>query len=181
MALEGLNEKLKSLGKKEAGSNKKGSGKLGQFFEKNPTMKYLIPVMIFIISIAVFLAFVFGDGSLNKQLSPLPTEGFAPTDDTAVVLPNDSIIVGSTDPNLSALIQRDPSSEQILARAKYTGCVIVASSSHRLAIINNGGVEYRLSVGDTLGDSAWQVNEITESAVTFVTGGSTKVLKFSGK
>lgn len=181
MAFEGLNEKLKSLGKKEAGSNRKGDGKISQFFQKNPTMKYLIPVMLFIISIAVFLAFVFGDGSLNKPLGPLPTEGVTSTDDTAVVLPNDSNIIGSADPNLSALIQRDPSSEQILARAKYTGCVIVASSSHRIAIINNGGVEYRLSVGDTLGESAWRVDEITESAITFAAGSSTKTLKFSGK
>lgn len=181
MAFEGLNEKLKSLGKKETGAAKKETSKIGKFFKDNPTMKYLIPVMMFIIGTAVFLAFVFGDGSLNTELNPLPTEGIAGTDDTAVVLPGDSIIVGSTDPNLSALIQRDPSSEQILAKAKYTGCVIVASSSRRIAIVNNGGIEYKLSVGDALADSSWRVDEITESAVTFVAGGSTKVIKFSGK
>ncbi|HOD02830.1 MAG: hypothetical protein BWY46_00992 [Firmicutes bacterium ADurb.Bin300] len=177
MAFEGLNEKLKNLGKKDSEPLKSG---IGDFFKKNAFLKYLIPVMIFIIATAVFIVMVFSDGTLGKEMEPLPTEGVSPTDNTAVILPNDSNIVGTTDPGLAALIQRDPLSEEILAGAKYNGCVIVASSSLRVAIINNGGVEYRLCVGDCLGDSSWQVAEITESAVTFTAGNTTKTLKYSG-
>ncbi len=177
MAFEGLNEKLKNLGKKDSDSPKKG---VGDFFKKNAFLKYLIPVMVFIIATAVLLALVFSDGTFGKEMEPIPSEGVSPTDNTAVILPNDSNIVGSTDPGLDALIQRDPLSEEILAAAKYNGCVIVASSSMRVAIINNGGVEYRLCVGDCLGDSSWQVTEITQSAVTFTAGNTTKTLKYSG-
>lgn len=180
MAFEGFNEMLKSIGKKDSGSKSK-SNSVSEFFKKNPFMKYLIPIMIFIICIAVFLAVVFGDGSLGEEMQPLPTEGVSNTDDTAVVLPNGSNIVGVTDPNLSDLIRRDPLAEEILAKAKYNGCVIVASSSYRIAIVENGGIEYMLSVGETLGDSAWEVTEITEAAVTFTAGGTTKVLKYSGR
>lgn len=181
MAFEGLNEKLKNFGKKDSNSSKKGMGSVGEFFKKNAFMKYLIPIMIFIIAIAVFLVMVFSDGSLSEELDPLPSEGISPTDNAAVILPNDSNVVGNTDSDLSDLIKRDPLSEEILAKAKYIGCVIGASGSRRVAIINNGGIEYELSVGENLGESSWQVAEITEAEVTFTAGSKTKTLKYSDK
>lgn len=181
MAFEGLSEKLKNFGKKDLGSSIKISGTVGEFFKKNAFMKYLIPIMIFIIAIAVFLVMVFSDGTLGEDLAPLPSEGLSPTGDAAVILPNDTNVAGNTDPDLSALIKRDPLSEEILAKAKYIGCVIGASGSHRVAIISNGGIEYRLSVGESLGESSWQVAEITEAEVTFTAGGKTKTLKYSGR
>ena len=58
MALE-----LPKFTKKEKQPGEKSAimQKISQFFEKNPIMKIIIPVVLFLILVAVFLLVIFGD------------------------------------------------------------------------------------------------------------------------
>ena len=64
MALE-----LPKFTKKEKQPGEKSAimQKISQFFEKNPIMKIIIPVVLFLILVAVFLLVIFGDGVLTND------------------------------------------------------------------------------------------------------------------
>lgn len=172
MALE-----LPKLGKKE----NKGSAapkvdvtlKVMEFFDKNPFMKILIPVVLFIILLAVFLFVIFGDGVI------LDDEGML-TDDSAAtnqveVLPGNNIIKDKT---IVDLIESDPLSEDILATAVYKGCVTGSSGLKTASVkIGSEGDTLVLTLGETVGDSDWEVIEITSEYVILKAGEITKTLK----
>ncbi len=179
MAFEALNEKLKNIGKKNPDFEKKGSGNFGAFFKKNTFMKYLIPIMVLLVVIAVFLAMVFTDDiteDLNAATSP--SGATAAAGESVAVLPTNDIIIDTTDKDLADLIKNDPLSVDILADAVYTGCVI-SEGSYRVGVVQNGGISYQLAVGDNLGASSWEVTEITPTTITFSGGTMTKTLTIS--
>ncbi len=172
MALE-----LPKLGKKE----NKGSAapkvdvtlKVMEFFDKNPFMKILIPVVLFIILLAVFLFVIFGDGVI------LDDEGMLSDDSAATnqveVLPGNNIIKDKT---IVDLIESDPLSEDILATAVYKGCVTGSSGLKTASVkIGSEGDTLVLTLGETVGDSDWEVIEITSEYVVLKAGEITKTLK----
>ncbi len=175
MAFEALNEKLKNIGKKNPDIEKNGSNGISAFFKKNTFMKYVIPVMIFLVIVAVFLALVFSGDEMDPIDNTNPSSISGASDESVAVLPDGSNIVGSTDKSLSDLIKNDPLSPDILVDAEYHGCVIGAGSS-RHGIIENGGISYTLAIGETLGGSSWEVTEITTETITLSAGKLTKTL-----
>lgn len=179
MAFEDLNEKLKNLGKKKPETGAKKQSELGEFFRKNSFLKYVIPIAIFLVVIGVFLAVTMLGDTLSEEEETMPSNIISSGDQTVAVLPNDQNVVGTTDSDLEALIERDPLSEDILAKAEYKGCVSY-SNGYKVAIVNNGGIDYELTVGDCLGDSSWQVTEISDSSITFSAGTQQKTLKQAG-
>ncbi len=161
---------------KQAGSKTGVTLKVAQFFEKNPIMKIVIPVILFLIIVAVFLLVIFGDGILmNKDDSD--------TVDTSVqsnevqVIPGNNII---KDKEIVNLIDSDPLSPDILASATYTGSV-VGSSGLKTALIQIGseGDTLTLAVGETIGDSDWELKEIASDYVIFKAGEITKKLNLA--
>ncbi len=147
--------------------------KVSQFFEKNPIMKIVIPVVLFLILVAVFLLVVFGDGVIMDKDD-------AGSNDTSVqsnevqVIPGNNII---KDKEITNLIDSDPLSPDILASASYTGSV-VGSSGLKTALIQVGseGDVLVLAVGETIGDSDWELKEISSDYVIFRAGKLTKKL-----
>ena len=179
MALEGLNEKLKNLGKKKPDASgapaRSRSGGVTEFFNKNPFMKFVIPVVLFVLISAVFLIAVFGDGVIMNGGDDVTQSGAEGSTSVAEVVPQAEIVDGTTDAYIAGLIANDPFSEDILASAHYKGAVIY-STGLRTAIVENGGVVYTLNVGDKIGTSAWAVVEITENNITFSSGSVTKTI-----
>lgn len=152
---------------KQSGDKPGVTLKIAQFFEKNPAMKIIIPVVLFLILVAVFLLVVFGDGVLTENDN-------TDSDDTTVqsnevqVIPGNNII---KDKKIVKLIDDDPLSPDILASASYNGSVF-GSSGLRTALIQVGseGDILVLSVGETIGDSDWELIEISSDYVIFKAG-----------
>lgn len=147
--------------------------KVMEFFDKNPFMKILIPVVLFIILLAVFLFVIFGDGVI------LDDEGVLTDDSVATnqveVLPGNNIIKDKT---IVDLIESDPLSEDILATAVYKGCVTGSSGLKTASVkIGSEGDTLVLTLGETVGDSDWEVIEITSEYVVLKAGEITKTLK----
>ncbi len=160
--------------KKSAGGGQKNDAflRIVQFFEKNPFLKILIPVLLFIILAAIFFFIVFGDGILTK--------GEGDSGDASVntnvtnevdVLPYDNKVKNT---DILDLIKRDPLSPDILASAKYTG-YISGSSGLKIALVEIGdGDKLVLALGDTVDESEWEIAEIANDYVVFKAGSQTK-------
>lgn len=171
MALE-----LPKFGKKEKGdkvaSPKKDSMlKVMDFFDKNPLMKIIIPTVLFVIIAAILLFVVFGDGIIKNG---------GKTDDSDLLndsnyvqaLPSEDII---KDKDIVELIEKDPLSPDILASAKYKGRV-KGSNGRVNALIEIGASGQNLQVerGETIGESSWELLEITTDYVIFEADGEQK-------
>lgn len=169
MALE-----LPKFTKKEKQSGAKDgiTLKIADFFEKNPIMKIVIPVILFLVLVAIFLLVVFGDGILTDDADSDSTG--TPQSNEVQVLPESNII---KDKEIAELIDSDPLSPDILSAATYTGSV-VGSSGLKTALIQIGseGDTIVLTVGETIGDSDWELKEISSDYVVFKAGKLTKKL-----
>ncbi len=175
MALE-----LPKFGKKEKSAvpiKEKGVIlKISQFFEKNPWMKVVVPVILFLILVAVFLLVIFGDGILSGK-DNIDTNDSSAQSNEVQVIPGNNII---KDKELVELINDDPLSPDILSSAKYTGSVS-GSSGLKTALIQIGSSNeiLVLSVGETVGDSDWELKEIYDDYVIFKAGETTKKITLS--
>lgn len=170
MALE-----LPKFTKKEKSSGAKPgiTLQISSFFEKNPIMKIIIPVILFLILVAVFLFVVFGDGILTDN-DDSQTSSDSVQSNEVQVIPGNNII---KDKEVVKLIDDDPLSPDILASATYTGSV-VGSSGLKTALIQVGsqGDMLVLTVGETIGESDWELKEISSDYVIFKAGKITKKL-----
>jgi len=158
---------------KKPGENTGLTLKIAQFFEKNPFMKIVIPVVLFLILVAIFILVVFGDGILMDKEDPNADNSSAQSNEVQVI-PGNNII---KDKEILELIDSDPLSPDILASATYTGSV-VGSSGLKTALIQVGsqGDVLVLSMGETIGDSDWELVEISSDYVIFKAGKLTKKL-----
>ena len=93
------------------------------------------------------------------------------------VIPGNNII---KDKEIVNLIDDDPLSPDILASAKYTGSV-VGSSGLKTALIQIGseGDTLTLCIGETVGDSNWELKEIAADYVIFKAGEITKKINLA--
>lgn len=166
---------------RKGGSKKKNANqqidilpKIEEFFQKNPIMKIVVPVIGFVIIVVIFVIIVFGDKVFFEE----------PKVDTGVQNPNSNIIEvlpgGNeiTDEKVLDIINDDPLAADILASAKYKGYV-TGSSGLKTALIQIGTKNdfLVLAVGETVGDSSWELIEITDDHVLFKAGDTTKKIK----
>ena len=175
MALE-----LPKFGKKSEGSVSKTKPdvalKVTDFFDKNPMMKIIIPVILFIILVAVILFVILGDEVLLQDNEALP-EDVTVNQNQVEVIPGNNVI---KDKVVVELIDSDPLSPDVLATAKYTGFV-TGSSGLKTALIQIGTEKdtITLAIGETVGDSDWELVEITRDYVVFKAGETTKKITLS--
>lgn len=169
MALE-----LPKFTKKEKLSEKPGiTLQISQFFEKNPIMKVIVPVILFLILVAIFIFVIFGDGILTDDNNSDNIGTSTPSNEVQVI-PGNNVI---KDKEITKLIDSDPLSPDILSAASYTGSV-VGSSGLKTALIQVGTKSdvLVLTVGETIGDSDWELKEIASEYVIFQAGELTKKL-----
>ncbi|MGN1316320.1 MAG: hypothetical protein ACI4VW_04575 [Acutalibacteraceae bacterium] len=150
--------------------------KITQFFEKNPIMKIIIPVVLFLILVVVFLLVIFGDGVLTNDEKTDGTSTSVASNEVQVV-PGNNII---RDKEITQLIDSDPLSPDILAAATYTGSV-TGSSGLKTALIQIGtsGDTLVLAIGETIGDSDWELIEVYSDYVIFKAGEVTKKIELA--
>ena len=143
--------------------------KVMDFFDKNPIMKVLIPVVLFLILAGVVLFLVFGDGVLSGDNVP-NEEDINVNSNQVEVLPGGNLI---KDKEIVELLENDPLSEDILASAKYKGYV-KGSSGLKTALIQIGssGDTLTLAKGESVG--SWELIDVTSDYVVFKAGDVTK-------
>ena len=144
---------------------------IASFFEKNPIMKFVVPIILFLILVAIFIFVVFGDGIIMENDDPNLNDGSAQSNEVQVI-PGNNII---KDKEFVKLIDKDPLSPDILTSATYTGSV-VGSSGLKTALIQVGsrGDMLVLTLGETIGESDWELKEISSDYVIFKAGKTTK-------
>ncbi len=149
--------------------------KITDFFEKNPWMKVVIPIILFLILVIVFVFAILGDGVLTGDIDD--TASVTAQTNEVQIIPGNNVI---KDKEIVELIKNDPLSEDIIASAKYTGSV-VGSSGLKTALIQvgSGSDKLVLSVGETVGDSEWELTEIYNDYVIFKAGELTKKINLS--
>lgn len=145
--------------------------KVMDFFDKNPIMKILIPVVLFLILAGVILFLIFGDGILTGENIP-NTDEITVDSNQVEILPGNNLI---KDKEVVELINNDPLSEDILASAQYKGYV-KGSSGLKTALIQIGssGDTLTLAKGEAVG--SWELIEIASDYVVFKAGDVTKKL-----
>ena len=145
--------------------------KVMDFFDKNPLMKILIPVVLFLILAGIILFLIFGDGILTGENIP-DADDVTANSNQVEVLPGNNLI---KDKEVVELINNDPLSEDILASAQYKGYV-KGSSGLKTALIQIGssGDTLTLAKGEAVG--SWELIEIASDYVVFKAGDVTKKL-----
>ena len=168
MALE-----LPKFGKKDG----KGSGgapkvdiamKIMEFFDKNPVMKIVVPIVLLVVLVGVIGFVVLGDGILLDE-NNLGDENVAATDYVGIYDGSNDPI---EDPEIIELIENDPLSEDILATAVYKGYV-VGSRGLKTATVQigaDGAQSLTLSLGEKIGESEWVVTEINSEYIIVEAG-----------
>jgi hypothetical protein len=149
--------------------------KVMDFFDKNPIMKIIIPVVLFLILAGVLLVLIFGDGVLTNDHTTGTTD-IQSNSNQVEILGNNLI----KDKEIVELIESDPLSEDVLASAKYKA-YSSGSSGLKVAMIEIGsmGDTFSLSKGETIG--SWELVEITKEYVVFKAGEITKKLDLTNK
>lgn len=152
--------------------------KVLDFFEKNPAMKIVIPVLLFLLMAAIFLFIMFGDGILLGDGADSGSDATEPSNQVEI-LPENNVI---KDKEVVELIGDDPLSQDILANAAYKGSV-KGTSGLKTALIQIGDSTSPdtlvLAVGETIGESDWELVEIADKYVVFKAGELTKTINLS--
>ncbi len=158
-----MNIDVKDLFAKLKGGQKKDAragSSFVKFFEKNPKMKILIPVIFLVIAAIVAAVFIFSGIGTDTDVDPNSVPAGASVD----VLP-----MLERGEGVSLADGVDPFAEDVIANAKLTG-IFYNSDGFRTAILQTEFASYIVQVGDYVGDSSWLVEEITDSDATFSTG-----------
>lgn len=162
---------------KRGDKDKKGSGgapkvdvalKIMEFFDKNPMMKIIVPVVLLIVLCGVIVFVVLGDGILVDENNLGTTTAAEATDFANVMNGSNNPI---KDKEVVELIEKDPLSADILATAVYKGC-ISGSSGLKTAMVQIGteGDSLVLAQGEKIGDSEWEVIEINPQYIIVEAG-----------
>ncbi len=150
--------------------------KFMEFFDKNPIMKVLIPVVLFIILVALVLFLVLGDGILLDDKSTTGATTTLSPGEVLVISPENNVI---KDKEIVELIESDPLSEDILASAQYQVYFYSSTTGAKTAtlVIGSSGESIVLRKGDKIG--SWELIEIAPDYVIFEAGdaGITKTIK----
>lgn len=164
---------LKDLFKKKSGAAKlndtKSGNSLTKFFEKNPKMKLIIPIILILIAAGVATGIIIMNSAVDTDVKDPPSVSAKSVE----VLP---IAEGRTQ---EAVPQNaNPFSEDVIANAKLRG-ILYNSNGYRTAIVETEYAAYTVQVGDYVGSSEWLTSDITDTTVTFTLGDKARTISMA--
>lgn len=167
------NMDLKDLFKKKGDKSKfkdiKSGNSLTKFFEKNPKMKIIIPIIVILIAVGVAAGIIIMNSSVDTEVK----EHASVSAKSVEVLP---IAEGRTQ---EAVPQNaNPFSEDVIANAKLRG-ILYNSNGYRTAIVETQYAAYTVQVGDYVGSSQWLTSDITDTTVTFTLGDKSRTISMA--
>ncbi len=155
-----MNMDIKDLIAKLKGGNKnsgKGGGGITAFFEKNPTMKIVLPAVLLAIAAIVAIVIVVSTAINKTEVDTSPVDANAQEVD---ILPQDVRDFEDLDTEGDGVFD-----EVDIANAKVT-TIIRNSDGYYTAVMETKTNSYStLQVGDYINGSSWQVEEITDDYV----------------
>ena len=169
MDVKDLFAKLKK-GKSAEKKSSTGGGITG-FFEKNPKMKIIIPVILIVISVAVALTIIFTTGKTNIPTGPadIPNEG-----QKVDILPEDVNFHEEFDK-----VGGDVFDEVDIANARVT-FISQNSEGYYTAVVETKKASFTtLKVGDHINGSDWLVEGIDDNGVELSCNGKKIELKYN--
>lgn len=168
MDIKELFAKLKSSGK----GNSRNGGGIASFFEKNPKMKIIIPVIFFAISILVALVIVVKTST--AKVPDFNLESGESASNKVEVLPED---VREAE-KLDGITDSEMFNEAVLAHPKVTA-IIYNGEGYYTATVETDNAHYpNLTVGQYVAGSDWMVENITEDQVVFSCNGQKITVKY---
>lgn len=165
MDIKDVIAKLKSGKGKKKDARKRNP--FNAFFEKNPKMKIILPLVFIVIAVVVAVLIIISGAKTDVGLDETVTTPAQSVD----VLPMIERDEGET-----VADGVDPFSEDVIANAKITG-MIYNSDGYRTVIVETKYRAYTLQVGDYVPGSEWLVESITDSSVTFSLGEKTRTVE----
>lgn len=158
MDVKDLIAKLKSKGGK--GSSKSGGSSLTAFFDKNPKMKIIIPIVLILISALVSVSIIVTTKTSKVDSTPVNVEN----GDQVDVLPQGIIVVEEDEVGSENVFD-----EVAIANAKYTA-MIYNSEGYYTAQLETKSNIITVKVGDYIDGSSWLVEDISEEKVVLSLG-----------
>lgn len=155
--------------KKDKGEKKVGGGLTG-FFEKNPKMKIIIPVVLIAISVIVALIIIFTTG--KNDVKDVDSNNFE-NQQQVQVLPQDVIEHESYENG------DDVFDEVEIANAKITMIMNNSDGYYTACMVTDHNTFPHLQVGDHINGSSWLVENITDDTVTVSSNDKKIELKLS--
>ena len=167
MDVKDLFKKLKSGG---AGKDSRRSGSLASFFEKNPKMKIILPVVLVAIAVVVAVLIVISGAKADIDVD----ENISVAGQAVEVLPQ---IERKKEEAVDDEV--DPFSEDVIANAKLTG-VLYNADGYYVAVLETEKSSFpSLQVGDKIGNSEWMVDAIDSDSITVSCGEKTRTIQKS--
>lgn len=169
MDVKDLIAKLKS----KKGDSRNGSG-FAAFFEKNPKMKIIIPVIF--LAISVLVAVVIVVKTSNAKVPDIPLDSIEANTNQAEALPKE---VRNAE-QLEGITDRALLNEAVLAHPKVTAITYNDSEGYFTATVESDNGSYpNLQIGQYIAGSDWLVENITWEQVVFSCNGQTVTVKIN--
>ncbi|MEG0545865.1 MAG: hypothetical protein RR552_01630 [Oscillospiraceae bacterium] len=165
MDMKDIVAKLKNIGK---GSDSRKGSSFTAFFEKNPKMKIIIPVLFIILAVAIAGVIIFTGFNTDSDLAV--SSG---TPNVSVDILPDTV---NEKEGVTLAEGADPFSEDVIAKAKLVG-ILQNANGYRTAIVATEYATYTLQVGDYVNKSTWLVEKITDTSITFSLGDKSRTIE----
>ncbi len=164
MDIKDLIAKLKGNG----GGNKRGGGITG-FFDKNPKMKIIIPVIVASISVLIALVIIATTNAPKIDTTPVGSGEVQNVD----ALPQDVRDLEDISVEGEGVFD-----DVAISNAKITGIYYNQDGYYTATMVTDTKSYPNLQVGDYVDGSSWQVVEINEQCVVVALGEKEVTIKF---
>lgn len=164
MDVKDLIAKLKSKGK----SDGRTGGGISAFFEKNPKMKIIIPVIMLAISVLVAVLIIFSTGKF--EVGDVPKEDTQQSAGEIQVenLPQDRREVSE---DLDGIEDVSIFNDAALAHPKITAIIYNEEGYYTATVVTDNAHYPNLSIGQYVPGSEWLVENVTADKVVFSCNG----------
>lgn len=154
--------------------NSRNSGGVAAFFEKNPKMKIIIPVIFFAISILVAVVIVVKTS--NAKVPDIPVGSIETNTNQVEAFPKE---IRDAE-KLEGITDKDLLNEAVLAHPKVTAITYNDSEGYYTAtVVADNDLHYTLQVGQYVAGSDWLVENITWEQVVFSCNGQKVTVKIN--
>ncbi len=152
--------------------NQKKADPVGEFFAKNPQMKFLLPLILVLVVVLVVLYMPSGEDDVPAVTDPSTLDGAptAGTGETVDVLPQ----LNRGDSGDTSILN-DPFGSEVGGYVALTGIVETSSGVYK-AIVSSEESSFIVEEDGYLGETGWKVESIDDTSVTFTVEGDSKTL-----
>ena len=168
MDIKDVLAKFKKKGDGKGAKGKKGGNPFVAFFENNPKMKIILPLILLLIAATVAVVFIVSGVKTDADVTQKPGQLQGEAVNVMPMLER---------PKGDALVDgANPFDEDAIANARLKG-TLYNPNGYYTAIVETKTHSYILQTGDYVANSDWLVDKIKKDSVTFSMGDKTRVIE----